>query len=389
MVGLTSPGSIQLCEICLNSNGTRNSCAHSFCSKCLSEYMLAELKLGAVTIKCPSDGCEVLLDPTICKTFIWSKVYNKWRMAPGSKNFDIDQPPTSTEQGNPCGICQKNKGTRVGCSHIFCRECLSLYVQTELQSGIAVSLKCPEDSCNELLEPNQCKGSVRLSVYSQWRIAIRRYKSGLQMTNQEYQQVSKVVPMSDVFYCNICMNNVPNSNSFNVNPCSHTFCTECVTQHLLTKISERIANIHCPEPTCREGVFEPDRCRKILDPEIFDRWSTLMIESTIGSNKLKCPFEDCSALLPGEADHQSSKSTIKRRCVFLGIPCSCAIKKKEIPEAKMSKCPHCNRHFCVHCRVPWHDGLSCDEYFAGKDREDFLKLQRLACFRSSIPDIAK
>lgn len=191
-------------------------------------------------------------------------------------------------------------------------------------------------------------------------------------TQTEYQQVAKVVPMSDVFYCKICMKNLPNSNGFTVNSCSHTFCIECVTQHLLIKITEGVANIRCPDLTRKEGIFDLDMCQKILEPKIIDHWGILMSESTIGSNKLKCHFQDCSGLLTDKTDHHGGKLMVKRRCVFLGIPCRCAIKKKEIPEATMSTCPHCNRHLCVRCGVPWHDRFSCH----------FLELQRLACCRS-------
>lgn len=180
------------------------------------------------------------------------------------------------------------------------------------------------------------------------------------------------------------MKYLPNSNDFTISPCSHTFCIECVTQHLLIKITEGLAKIHCPDPTCKEGVFEPDICKKILKPEIFDQWGILMSESIIGSNKVKCPFKDCAALIMDEANHHGNKSMMKRRCVLLGITCRCAIKKKEIPESTMSKCRQCNRPFCVHCGVLWHDGLSCDEYSARKEREHFLELQRLACYRACI-----
>lgn len=29
---------------------------------------------------------------------------------------------------------------------------------------------------------------------------------------------------------------------------------------------------------------------------------------------------------------------------------------------KECECPHCNRLFCAQCRVPWHTGMSCEEF---------------------------
>lgn len=92
MVSPTLPGSIQRCEICQNIAGTRIGCAPRFCGKCSSEYMQAELKQGVVTLNCSSDGCEKLLEPDICKTIIWSTVYNKWCLAPRSRNFEAELP---------------------------------------------------------------------------------------------------------------------------------------------------------------------------------------------------------------------------------------------------------------------------------------------------------
>ena len=61
--------------------------------------------------------------------------------------------------------------------------------------------------------------------------------------------------------------------------------------------------------------FEPDICRKILEPGIFDQWGILMSESVIGSNKVKCPFKDCTTLIMDEANHHGNKSMIDRKSV--------------------------------------------------------------------------
>ncbi|KAJ3677206.1 hypothetical protein LUZ60_002930 [Juncus effusus] len=203
------------------------------------------------------------------------------------------------------------------------------------------------------------------------------------ITTEESGQTSKVVPMNDTFYCNICMENVPILSAFAIKTCSHKFCDICVYQHLTTKIIENVTDIHCPDPTCKTGIFEPEMCQEILGPDMFDRWCVILCEALIGSKKFYCPHEECSALLIDERNQCNIETQVNRKSrFFMDLSCFCPVKKsKEIPEITMSQCPHCYRLFCAHCKVPWHEGLSCEEYKDEKSRDDYLNLQRLATER--------
>ncbi|XP_078150676.1 E3 ubiquitin-protein ligase RSL1-like isoform X2 [Carex rostrata] len=152
------------------------------------------------------------------------------------------------------------------------------------------------------------------------------------------------------FNCPICMELIPTSDGFNINPCDHIFCISCMIHYITVKTEENAVTIPCPIPGCESTFLDPETCQHILPKDTFERWNLTLCESSLGPNKFYCPFKDCSALLIDE-EGESEKIT-------------------------NSECPHCNRMFCAKCKVPWHGDMSCEEYERlGEDergREDLL-----------------
>ncbi|KAJ4813705.1 RING/U-box superfamily protein [Rhynchospora pubera] len=153
--------------------------------------------------------------------------------------------------------------------------------------------------------------------------------------------------------CKICMEQVRSSRIFTIKSCNHLFCISCIVHYIISKLDENISIIPCPDPGCKSGSLDPLTCQHILPSATFDKWGCILCESSLGHNKFYCPFKDCSALLVDEGDE----------------------------ELRNSECPHCNRMFCVRCKVPWHGDITCDEFQRlSKDergRED-LMLRKLA-----------
>ncbi|OMO70534.1 Zinc finger, RING-type [Corchorus capsularis] len=134
--------------------------------------------------------------------------------------------------------------------------------------------------------------------------------------------------------CRICMDVKPIGEMFRSNTCSHLFCTDCIGKYIAAKLQENISMIECPEVNCKVAL-EPQFCRSIVPGEVFDRWENALCESVIlASQKFYCPFKDCSAMLVDD-----------------GV--------NNVVEAE---CPNCHRMFCAQCKVPWHGGISCDEF---------------------------
>ncbi|KAL6496443.1 hypothetical protein OROGR_029701 [Orobanche gracilis] len=145
------------------------------------------------------------------------------------------------------------------------------------------------------------------------------------------------------FMCEICTDEKPKIDFFRILGCDHSYCTDCMTKYVASKLQENITAIDCPASGCK-GFLEPQHCSSILPKQVFDRWGDALCEAVIlASQKFYCPFKDCSALLVDDTREKNE---------FI----------------VQSECPDCNRLFCVQCKVPWHSGLTCAEFQKlGKD----------------------
>lgn len=167
---------------------------------------------------------------------------------------------------------------------------------------------------------------------------------------------SKISEISDLspppeFICEICIEPRSQNQSFRIKGCSHSYCTECMSKFVGAKLQENITAIQCPVPNCG-GLLEPEYCRSILPPEVFNRWGDALCEASIlGAQSFYCPFKDCSALLIDDG----------------------------IEKVMQSSCPNCWRMFCAQCKVPWHSGIDCGEFQKlhkdEREREDIILLK--------------
>lgn len=156
---------------------------------------------------------------------------------------------------------------------------------------------------------------------------------------------------TSTFMCEICVEPKPYSDSFPINGCTHTYCSDCIIKYVAAKLQDNITHIPCPVPNCN-GLLEPDQCRSILPPEVFDRWGSALCEALLlGSEKFYCPFKDCSALL-----------LIDDNVVVTH-----------------SECPECRRLFCAQCKVGWHSGIECADFQKlnkdEREREDIMLIK--------------
>ncbi|KAI4371113.1 hypothetical protein MLD38_019382 [Melastoma candidum] len=156
--------------------------------------------------------------------------------------------------------------------------------------------------------------------------------------------------------CEICAHSRDEAEMFSVGSgCSHSFCRDCISNHVSTKVSDNVTVIKCPGLECA-GVFEIEYCRGVVPEDLAIRWERVRCEAMfLESQKLYCPFKDCSAMLIKDWDYGENDGDCKvREC----------------------ECPYCHRLFCAACEVPWHAGVTCEEYLAlGEDergREDLL-----------------
>ncbi|XP_021294411.1 probable E3 ubiquitin-protein ligase RNF144A-B [Herrania umbratica] len=141
---------------------------------------------------------------------------------------------------------------------------------------------------------------------------------------------------SPLSYCEICVERKERRQMFPVSGCSHSFCSDCISMHVKTRLKENITIIMCPGENCGV-ILELPACGPLLPREVVNLWEDLLCEELLCATggRLYCPFKDCSALLLNDNQEE--------------VIADC-------------ECPFCHRLFCAQCHVPWHPGIDCEEY---------------------------
>ncbi|XP_076935535.1 E3 ubiquitin-protein ligase RSL1-like [Bidens hawaiensis] len=151
---------------------------------------------------------------------------------------------------------------------------------------------------------------------------------------------------SSTFTCEICIEPVtlPNTKFNNSNRCVHPFCTDCIIKYIQVKLQDNVSDINCPALNCGLSL-DPLSCRRQITHQLFDKWCDALCDSAVlGLDWVYCPNRDCSAVIINEC---GSGGNLKR-CV----------------------CPNCKKPFCFRCKIPWHDGYTCEESGEIRDQND-------------------
>ncbi|KAL4628965.1 hypothetical protein ACB092_05G274600 [Castanea dentata] len=155
-------------------------------------------------------------------------------------------------------------------------------------------------------------------------------------------------------FCEICMERKDSDEMFKIESCVHSFCSDCISKHVATKVQESITIVCCPGLDCN-GVIKLDACKAVLPKDVFERWDEALCEELFGSQWFYCPYKDCSAMLLND--------------------------NEEGEAIRESECPFCHRLFCAQCSLPWHSGVDCEEFqrLNGDEKErDDLVFRELA-----------
>ncbi|CAD6258866.1 unnamed protein product [Miscanthus lutarioriparius] len=122
----------------------------------------------------------------------------------------------------------------------------------------------------------------------------------------------------------------------------------------------------CPQEGCTTKL-SVEGSRVFLSPRLLEIMVQRMREGQIPpSQKIYCPYPKCSALMSlGEVIHPMQESSSRYTAA---------------DAATLRKCVKCRGSFCLSCKVPWHDGMSCYEYKMRYPhaRPEDAKLQNLA-----------
>ncbi|KAI8559324.1 hypothetical protein RHMOL_Rhmol04G0163400 [Rhododendron molle] len=125
--------------------------------------------------------------------------------------------------------------------------------------------------------------------------------------------------------CEICIVTKLYWESFAIMGCTqYSYCSDCVTKYVSSKLDQNITQIRCPVPDCNRAF-----------------------------KKFYCPYKDCSAFMIDGDDGDGEGEAIAQ-----------------------VECPYCNRYFCAQCKVMWHQGIDCSEFQKlhedEREREDIM-----------------
>ncbi|XP_028969152.1 probable E3 ubiquitin-protein ligase RNF144A [Galendromus occidentalis] len=148
------------------------------------------------------------------------------------------------------------------------------------------------------------------------------------------------VPMSDMAVanlCQLCLCVVSLKQCMRLEPCAHSFCIECLQQHVAVNVQDGRATIPCPHANCDMNLRESHVRRLLKDqPQLVERWAILSLNQQVARDPLRmfCPGPACGNIcqLPEPATDP------------YGLQCS-----------------KCEYTFCAVCQDTWHPLKDCDE----------------------------
>ncbi|XP_037489852.1 uncharacterized protein LOC119368802 isoform X1 [Triticum dicoccoides] len=287
-----------------------------FCAKCMHVVPCASIRSNFTT--CDHDFCSRCVGLKLCQNVPRVKcTVDNSTAAERYHSMAMVRPETVSSRIGPKFVTGGNEDSPLVDSkdigdgkHFYCAECMHVVPCACIRSNFRM---CDHEFCSRCV-------AVKLGK----NIAHVGYSEGGDGDD-------------DLFYCNICMEMVARTLKFSVNSCGHVFCSSCITQYVAAKLDNNVARVECPDPGCKGGVIELERCHDIISPDVLDKWGFLLCESALGTKRTYCPYRECSA--PLLADSEAGAAAVTE-----------------------AECPHCHRLFCAQCAVPWHGGISCNEF---------------------------
>ncbi|KAL3747016.1 hypothetical protein ACJRO7_015888 [Eucalyptus globulus] len=346
----SEPNPSFICEICVEPRMSSDpfrikGCSHAYCNDCITRFVTSKLLDNVMQIECPVSGCVSNLEPEDCRSILPSEVFDRWddalcdALILEGERFYCPFKDCSALLINDGGAVVRESECP-NCRRLFCAQC-----RVPWHAGV----ECREFQELDEGERGRKDTKIELAPSSSSRKPKQNKKpdSGPLVIEADQPLNSEPDPS---FICEICVEPRMNGDLFCIKNCSHAYCNDCITKFVTSKLHDNIMHIDCPVLGCG-GVLEPEYCRSILPPEVFDRWGNALCEALIlEAERFYCPFKDCSALLINDGG---------------------AVVRE-------SECPNCRRLFCAQCKVPWHAGVECQELNEGEREREDIMLMKLA-----------
>ena len=80
----------------------------------------------------------------------------------------------------------------------------------------------------------------------------------------------------DGIMCEICAETKETTKMVKNNTCDHSYCSDCMTKHVATKIQDNITVVPCPGLNCKT-VYEMKACQPWIPKDLLERWDTALL----------------------------------------------------------------------------------------------------------------
>lgn len=135
--------------------------------------------------------------------------------------------------------------------------------------------------------------------------------------------------------CTICCEE-KHFKEFSVLECEHSYCTDCITQHIIHAIaSENSESVRCPTPECKKPLGPQDTNALLADnTPIKTKLSQLQFKTWLmqQKNRAACPTPNCPFIFINERTDQFTM-----------------------------QCPSCKNIYCAKCNAPHCARISCEQ----------------------------
>lgn len=156
-----------------------------------------------------------------------------------------------------------------------------------------------------------------------------------------------------------CDDDLKTEDLFFVKPCNHTFCFDCLKQHVITTINDNqaiIDSIPCPQPGCKIILNDNDVLQLLCHGE-----DVVIASEKAGTSSSLVPSPET----PLSKYYRVIGAKFVEHNKFLTLcpspNCSKVAQLFNNPSTEAIECPDCLTLFCFPCGRNWHEPLSCDQ----------------------------
>ncbi|CAL0301716.1 unnamed protein product [Lupinus luteus] len=243
------------------------------------------------------------------------------------KENDINMVGQSSEHF--CSVCLEFKRKydmlrlRDKCNHPFSIENISNHVTAQIQQlkDDYVQFRLELQRFSDMMQNLMNRPSVVDQDHGEQK-KTEEFHVQKQKEEDKENNIKDVDQPSESF-CGICLDFKAESDMFRAGKCKDLFCIDYISKHVASKIQQNNLEVKCPIPSCSVEI-KPEYLLSILPKDVIDRWEFAKYESSITlSQKVYCPFKNCSVLLLNDG----KKGKLVTRC----------------------QCPYCRGLFCAQC----------------------------------------